>query len=223
MATILPRGQRIEHIELITNWFESHRVLGPILTAAAEFAAASKCTYIDPSASIIVVGPKDLANRYAVDELTIQRARQREFIQRIKLAAQAISIDDPGDFDRKMAVLRKIRPDQVDAIASLADELRANWRMALAFERELNETLPGLHRDLEDDRRRILTRIIELMLATSQPWTELGHAQELAKGILDQHFDKPYGPLVTDVSSGEVARLIGECPIGWEEPGVRHA
>lgn len=223
MAKILPKGQRLEDVELLVNWFESHRVLGPILTAAQEYKATSVCTYVDPAVTVIVVGPKDLANRYAVDELTINRARQRAFIQRVKQAAQLVAIEDPKDFDRKMAILREIIPDQVTAINSLTDQFRANWRMALAFERELHETLPTLHHDLEDDRRRILTRIIELMLATDQPWAELGCAEGLAKEILDQHFDKLYGPLVRDVSSGEIARLIGECPIGWQKPEVAHA
>jgi hypothetical protein len=33
MPTILPDGKKLIHIELVVNWFESHRVLNPILTA----------------------------------------------------------------------------------------------------------------------------------------------------------------------------------------------
>jgi hypothetical protein len=36
MGTILPKGRRLKHIELVVNWFESHRVLGPILTRVDE-------------------------------------------------------------------------------------------------------------------------------------------------------------------------------------------
>ena len=220
MATILPTGQKIKHIELIVNWFESHRVLNPILTAVAEYKSVSECTYVDRDASVIVVGPKDLANRYAVDEVTILRARQRVVIKKVQQAAQVIELEEAKDFDYKMTVLREIRPDQLTTIQSLIEQFRASWRMALAFERELDETVPTLHHALEDDRDRIHTRVVQLMLASNEPWTQLARATEVAKEILDQDFRKLYGPLVYDVSSGEIARLIGECSIGWERPSI---
>jgi hypothetical protein len=223
IVKILPKGQRITHIVLLVNWFESHRVLSPILTAAAEYKATSKCSYVDPAVTVIVVGPKDLASRYVVDELTINRARQRAFIQSVQQAAQQVAIEDYRNFDRKMVLLREIRPDQVPAINSLSDQFLANWRMALAFERKLHETLPVVHGALEDGRRMIVTRISELMLASDRPWEELGRAEELAKEILGQEFGRQYGALVGIVSSGEIARLIDECTIGWQKPGVAHA
>ena len=35
-------------------------------------------------------------------------------------------------------------------------ELQTDWRMALAFDQELSDTLPNVHRSFEGDRRRIL-------------------------------------------------------------------
>ena len=77
MKTILPSGKKIKHIELICNWFESHRALNPLNDSRAEYAEISECRYVGKSATIKIVGPKELANRYAVDEATIGRARQR--------------------------------------------------------------------------------------------------------------------------------------------------
>jgi hypothetical protein len=220
MATILPDGQRLEHIELVVNWFESHRVLNPIGTAVASYKTKSKCRYVHPSAVVVVVGPKDLANRYAVDEITIVRARQRAFIQRVQQVAEVLTINDPRDFETKMAALQEIRPDQLRAIQSLGEQFRANWRMALAFEQELHDTLPNMHRALEEGRRRILTQVSQLMLASNEPWTKLMQAGTIAEEILRPDFGKLYGSLVQDVSSGEIARLIGECPVGWEKARV---
>ena len=86
----------------------------------------------------------------------------------------------------------------------------------------MHDTLPDMHRALEDDRKHILKRVSELMLVSKEPWAELGRAGAIAEEILGQDFGRLYGPLVRDVSSGEIARLIGECPVGWEKPGVAH-
>jgi hypothetical protein len=220
MATILPSTQKIEHIELIVNWFESHRVLNPLSTAVSNYKSVSACRYVDSSASVIVVGPKDLANRYAVDEMTIARSRQRVFVDSVKEAAGAVTIQDPKDFDSKMFILRQIRPDQLDAIKALSEKFLANWRMAIAFESKLDATMPPLHQILEEDRARILTRVAELMIASDQPWTQLGKAGTIAQEILARSFERQFGGLIVDVSSGEIARLIGECPIGWKAPEV---
>ena len=218
LPTILAPGQQLRHVDLITNWFESHRVIGPIAAKLNEYKKASLCRYVRPDASVVVAGPADLANRYAVDEVTILRASQRVFIRRVHEIAQATSIDDSKGFDEKIEVLQQLRPDHLSAIESLAEKWRVSWRMALAFERELDATAPILHHSLEEARRHILIRVSELMLSAEQPWRELPKAEELAHSILEGDFGRLYGPLVPDVSSGEIARLIGECPIGWQSP-----
>ena len=219
MAKILPKGRKIRHVKLIVNWFESHRVLGPISTAADEYREVSECRYMTQDVSVVVVGPHELANQYAVDEQTIIRARQRVSIRRVQDTSAAIEIANSTDFDDKMQALQVIRPDQTQAINSLAEQLRRQWRTALAFERELDETLPQFHQMLEEHRGRILIQAAELMLTDNNPGDQLIRATEFARQLLAQDFDKHYGSLMRDVGSGEIARLIGECPIGWEQPG----
>ncbi len=218
MATILPKDRKIKQIELLVNWFESHRILNPILSAAEEYQKVSKCRYVEPSATVIVVGPKDLANRYAVDEVTIVRARQRIFILKVQTKAATVTLGSTEKFDLKMMTLKEINPGRTEQIDKLWLELQTSWRMALAFEQELDETLPNLHRDLETNRARILKRVLMLMVGSATPWAELGQATEIASEILQKDFEKLYGMLVEDLSAGEIARLIGECPVGWEKP-----
>ncbi len=220
LATILPSGTTLKHIKLIVNWFESHRILAPIATAFKKYREASTCRYVDPSASVVVWGPKELAARYAVDEITIFRSRQAGFLKGLQSAAERVAIENPSDFDAKMNSLGKICPaHQAPGIARLRQQFLSDWRMALAFEQELDGTLPTLHKALEDDRRRILQRVVQLMIASDRPWAELGRAQDIAADVLAPDFKGAYGPAVLDtISSGEVARLIGECPIGWEAP-----
>ena len=219
MAKILPKGRKLKNIRLIVNWFESHRVLGPISTAVEEYRKVSECRYVTDDASVVVLGPRELANQYAVDEQTIIRARQRVSIQRIHDTAASIEIENSTDFDKKMETLRMTRPDNTEAISALDKQLRKNWRTALAFERELDETLPQFHQILEENRERIVVQATQLMLTDNDPGSQLIKASEFAKQLLDQDFGNCYGSLIHDVSSGEIARLIGECPIGWEPSG----
>src|SRR5262245_1887555 len=83
LATILPKGQRLKHLWLIVNWFESHRILGPILAKVAEYKTASACRYVDPDVTVVVIGPKQLAENYAVDEFAIVRASQHTFVEKV--------------------------------------------------------------------------------------------------------------------------------------------
>ena len=218
MASILPDGRKIKQIELLVNWFESHRVINPILSAAAKYEKVSECRYVENNAAVIVVGPKDLANRYAIDEVTIARARQRVFLHKVMIKAETVALGSTEKFDLKIAALKEISPANQEQIDMLGCELQKAWRMALAFEQELDETLPNLHRDLEANRGRILKRVLMLMIGSPTPWTELGQATKIAFEILQNDFEKLYGMLVEDLSSGEIARLIGECPVGWEKP-----
>lgn len=223
MSTVLPTGQKLIHIDLIVNWFESHRVISPIHTAFAEYKALSGMHYVEANATVAILGPNELANRWSVDEMTLVRAQQKNFYQSVQEAAKTVVIENPKTFDEKMALLREMRPDQLKAISSLVDQYLTKWRMALAFDIRLNETMPGLHQALETSRSRIVTKIAALMIGSSKPEAELGRAQEIANEILSTEFGSLYGSMLDDIAAGEVARLIGECSIGWSRPGGKNA
>jgi hypothetical protein len=94
--------------------------------------------------------------------------------------------------------------------------------MVLTFEQELDDTLPNLHRDLETNRSRILQKILTWILSSPAPLEQLMQSTEFASVILRKDFDTLFGTIVEDLSNGEAARLVGECPIGWRSP-VSHA
>jgi hypothetical protein len=142
-------------------------------------------------------------------------------LKKVQQAAESITIDNPA-FESKIQTLKEISPDQVSAIDALAQIFRDDWRMALAFELELNSALPMLHQALESGRREILVRVVGLMLSSTEPWTQIGSAVEIANEILFRAFGKVHGLLVPRISHGEVARLLGECRVNWTKP-VSHA
>jgi hypothetical protein len=74
--------------------------------------------------------------------------------------------------------------------------------------------------ETEDCRRQIVVRVSELMMSAAEPWSQLGNAHDIALEILNREFGKQHSVLLPDVSSGEIARLIGECPVGWKKPGT---
>ena len=215
LPTILAANQRLLHINLVSNWFQSHRVIGPLMTRFHDYKTASSCRYVSPTATLIIMGPAELANRYAVDEVTIARATARGFVDRVRKVAKEHDIVDPIGFDVKLDILRQLLPDHLSSVDGVAKGLRANWRTALAFERELGDTVPDLHRALEYARSQILTNVSELMISEPHPWRVLLRAEELARDILAADFGELYGTILPQVSSGEIARLIGECPVGW--------
>jgi hypothetical protein len=61
------------------------------------------------------------------------------------------------------------------------------------------------------------------MTESDEPWNELSRAGELAEEMLGPILESWFGDLSTDVCNGEVASLIGDCPIGWEKQDVPNA
>jgi hypothetical protein len=215
LPNILPAGAKLTEIILICNWFESHKVIGPLHTAMAKCLQASTCAFLSPDADVQIIGPVEFAQRYYADELALYALQSRIMIEKVKSSASALAVAPPQGFDAKMATLKLIRPGKDLAIDGLAEDFRHDWKMNLAFEQELDETLPDLHRALQDGRRRILTRVNQRMLSSSAPWNELPEMVAEAREILRVEFGA-YANMVDDVSNGEIARLIGICPIDWE-------
>jgi hypothetical protein len=216
MSTILRVGQRLNHVELLTNWFESHRVLAPIMTALEEYRKASQLRYVDPNVTVIVVGPKQLADRYAVDEMTIIRAERRSLFDKLDRDAKLVKIAKGSDFDSKIEVLQAMHPKRESAINQMADVFRGDWRRAIAFDDYLDKTNPALHRSLEGCRSEILKRVVAVMMESDEPWRQLAEANSIACQLTSDVFREQYGEFCNVVASGEIARLIGDCPIDWE-------
>jgi hypothetical protein len=216
LLSILPAGVQLTEILLICNWFESHKIIGPIHSALDTYLKVSKCTFVSAQATVQIIGPVEFAQRFYADELALFALQNRVMVDKVKASAGALAALPPQGFDSKIATLKTIRPGREVAIDGMAESFRHDWRMNLAFEQELDETLPDLHRALQDSRRRILTRVNQRMLSSTEPWNELSEMADEAREILRVEFGA-YAAMIDDVSNGEIARLIGICPIDWEK------
>lgn len=215
LSTILPRGKRLRGIRLISNWFESHRVIGPIQGSVDEYRTASKLRHVASDVEVVILGPKELVAQYGADETAVIRAAQRRVVAAVESSAPAMEIKDPRNFEAKMETLRQIRPDVLHEIERLESQLLSYWRKSLAFEQHLTNDLPALHQALERSRSQILTDVIHLRLRVKDMWAHMGELATLAETALGNDFGRQYSVLLPDLARGEVARLIGECAVDW--------
>jgi hypothetical protein len=218
LAAIIASGVKIKHIKLVLNRFESNKVLGKLQTALKKYITASKCAFVEATVSLVIIGPKQLANEHYVDELTLSRAKHRILAKKVEQAAINIALNaqDQKTFDTKMAMLKELRPNRDAAVDGMAETFREDWRTALACEKELSDEASTLHYALEQGRRTLLAKIQMKMYASNAPWDELPNAVQLAEEIFGSSLGSWWGDLKSAACRGEVARLIGDCPIGWD-------
>jgi hypothetical protein len=214
-GAVPPQCERICHVTLIANWFESHTPLGAIKQNAARYASTSQCRWITPDADVILKGPKEFADHYGADESTMMWLKHQELLAKLDTDAALIEVPDGPTFDSKMQAAEALMPDQKNAVEQVAEILRGDWQWGIAFEHHLSDRLPQLHAALERGRRRLLTRV--LTHAASTPWEAINRAQEFSESVFGDDFLELYGnSVVRNLASGEVARLVGGCPINWK-------
>jgi hypothetical protein len=206
---------RICHVTLIANWFESHASLGAIKLNATSYATLSQCRWITRDADLVLRGPKEFVDQYGVDESTMMWLKHGDLLAKLDEEAAVISVPHGPTFDSKMQAAETLLPASTDEVKLLAENLRSHWQWAIAFERNLSDRLPQLHAALERGRKRLLMRVLTHQPST--PWDAISRAQEFAEEVFSDDFVGLYGQsMVRDLASGEVARLVGACPINWK-------
>lgn len=214
-GAVPPPAERICHVTLIANWFESHAPLGAIKQNATKYAGASQCRWITPDADVVLKGPKEFADQYGADESTMMWLRHQELLAKVEAEAALIDVPHGPTFDSKMQAAEVLLPDSRDNVRQVAEILRADWQWAIAFEGQLSDRLPQLHAALERGRKQLLARV--LTHRSSTPWEAITRAQEFSESVFSDDFLELYGKsIVRELASGEVARLVGGCPINWK-------
>jgi hypothetical protein len=214
-GAVPPPNARICHVTLIANWFESHTPLGTIKQNAITYAGASMCRWIAPDADVVLKGPKEFADQYGADESTMIWLKHQELLAKLEHDAPSITVPQGPTFDSKMQAAEVLLPDSQEEVRQVAENLRSDWQWAIAFEQQLSDRLPQLHAALERGRKQLLTRVLTHISST--PWEAITRAQEFSESVFGDDFLALYGKsIVRDLASGEVARLVGGCPINWK-------
>ncbi len=206
---------RISHITLIANWFENHAALGSIAENKEQYANASQCRWVAPDVDVVLRGPKEFVDQYGVDEATMMWLTHKNLFNKMDSDAEVVALPQGPTFDLKMTSAEDLLPDSRDEVKAVARDLRVDWQRAIVFEQELSDRVPDLHAALERGRRQLLMRV--RVHPTNSPWEAITRAQDFAESIFSDDFSAIYGKsIVRDLSSGEVARLVGACPIDWK-------
>jgi len=223
LPKILPSNTKILEIRLIVNWFDDNEMLNPLHSLVPEYVAASKCNFVDKSVSMRIIGPKELVNEYQVDQAAVARIQHRGILDRVQNRAKGLALSDAGDFDAKMKALRVMRPGMGPAIDALEETFRENWKTSLAFENELDATVPSLRRSFDNARSQIVGAVSAIVVSAPEGSVVIDQCRRAAVEILERDFAKQYGDLVPALAEGEIARLIGECPIEFRKGGGTNA
>jgi hypothetical protein len=218
MKTILAPGKKLTVIRLIVSVFESHQILAPLNEAFEEYKKASHARYVDKQASLTVWGPKQLATMGAVDDLMLVRLEQREILRRVaEVIGSAPQMASPSsDFDAKFDWLDSQGKVSQDTSRRLRAHFRKRWGVAVAIEDELANNAVSLHAALAPAREEAATDADLASGTASNPRELIERMRQKIAERLDEHFGLKFPTeMRNQLVDGELARLIGECPIDW--------
>jgi hypothetical protein len=218
MKTILAPGKKLGTVRLIVSVFDSHQILAPLNQAFEDFLKASKCRYVAKKATMTIWGPKQLALTGAVDDLVIARLEQREIVMRVAnaLSGPTPLITPTSDFDAKFDWIEAQKKAQPDAVARMRDWFRKRWSKAVAVENDFANNAPNLHQALAQARDEAASDADLASGTMSTPQALLTLMREKLAQRLEQHLGARFpADLRNQLVDGEIARLIGECPVDW--------
>jgi hypothetical protein len=218
LNTIMAPGNKLTNIFLIVNWFESHRIIGPLNECFKQCKSNSRLRYVDSAATLTVWGPADLAAQGAIDEHTLFRTENPVLLSKLQEASAAVlSPDLQVEFDEKFGYLAQRRPKKRETISTLAEGYRAAWAASITLDNELAETSVTLHEALEIARETAAQSARLLSLQNHDPYQLIGLVKDKVGELLGETFGQRLGSLTDKVADGVVAGLIGECPLDWRD------
>ncbi|MBZ0234742.1 MAG: hypothetical protein K8M05_20595 [Deltaproteobacteria bacterium] len=221
LATVLGQGVKLTNVYLVVNWFEDKRIVGSLNSSFRDYAKASACAFVSKGAQMTIWGPKDLVGLSLVDDVTRFRAENRTLLAKVKVAAASTPPPLPSpalaDFDAKFDWLVSQDPGKAVNTNRLREHFRKAWGTALLLDQQLSAESVRLHEALEA-ARAAATTAADLRSLQGLPASALIAAtrDDIHKHLLLAFADG--GMLSTGIADGEVARLIGECPLEWRKP-----
>ncbi len=218
LATIMGEGRKIKHFYLIVSWFESHRIIGPLITSFNKYKAVSQKHFVDESATLCVWGPKDLSALGTIDEHTLFRIQNPTLMACVHSASAAEFVKNGLEgFDAKFEDLKRRRPGSALRIDEIAQKFREAWAAAIVLDNDLSKNSLGLHQVLESVRSNAALSAQVKSMSATDPYQLIEMMRAEVTDQLEHGFGNQLGPHTPRIAHGVLAGLIGECPIDWRE------
>lgn len=218
VGTVLAEEVKLTSVVLVVNWFDDKKIIGLLNTSFRKYAKASACKFISPECGLAIWGPQDLAGLALVDDATRFRAENRVLLVKLREAEKSAPATVPTatlkDFDSKFDWVVAQDPANANQVNGLRETYRKAWSKSLVLETKLEGTAVRLHEALESAREHAATSA-QLRSLQNLP---VGRLLCDARDDIRQHLTTAFGDggLVSAAFvDGEVARLVGECPIEW--------
>lgn len=219
LATIIAQGNKIRTVRLVVSVFDSHQVLGPLNTSFNDFKTASQCNYVDKSASMTIWGPKELASVGTVDDLTLLRLQERAILKRVSATLSksgGMPVPSSSEFDAKFDWLLTDAKAPAALVERLREHFRKRWSEAIAVEHDLANTAVTLHEALTRARQDAAVDADLASVNATRATDLIEHMRQRLGGRLDEQTAAKFpADIKNRLVDGELARLIGECPIDW--------
>lgn len=219
LPTILPTGKRIKLVRLVVSVLDTHRVLAPLRKTFDECAAASNCAHVEPTAGMTIWSPKELASTGVVDDATLFRLDQRKLVQTVTAAlASPHNVSKPSttEFDAKFDWIQANASPKPGAVDRLRAHFMTRWLANLAIEDEFANNAVALHRGLAGAREDATVDAELESSAVTQPMMLIKGMRQKLLERLEQYLGSKLAPdQLGQLADGELARLIGECPVDW--------
>lgn len=217
LPKILAVDKKIEHITLITNNFDGPKIIGDLNTARNQFAQQSKCNFVRPEATLVIWGPKQLCAQTTIDEHILYRAGNRQINKHLQEAIDNAADSDPVSqtFDEKFAYLVARGKLKRQSVNELQNILLKAWTRSIVLDRELSNTSPNLHRELERVRE---AAVLDAHLEKADARTAISSLRDsIFRRLMDSLSPPLDSGILIDAAAGETSRLIGVCPLDWRE------
>lgn len=219
LKTIMGAGRKLEIVRLVVSVFDTHQIVGALNTSFDEYKAASQCRFVEKGAKLTIWGPKELASMGAVDDLTLMRLEERAILRRVEATVASGAEPPPPsttEFDAKFDWIETTGNQPPEVVKRLRHHFRSRWSQAIAIENDLANNAVTLHQAVNTARQEAA---VDADLASgdcTKPAALLERMRQSLRQRLDEQTNAKFPPdLRNRIVDGEIARLLGECPVDW--------
>lgn len=181
--------------------------------------------YVSDECELTILGPRDLALEAGVDEQTLFHLENPAFHALFEETSEDeeafLAENAVEDFQAKFDYLAPLGSSSVQAkrVNSLRSAYHRAWMKSIVRDTHIANSFPEVHRKIERIRATVVTD------AHRESMRNIENAAELISRVesaVRERIEREFGEqlpeyILRDLGEGELARLIGTCPLDWRQ------